>query len=411
VLREDQVIRLGIIGMGGRGHNFAARSAIQRPDMVLAAVADTNVPRAETAKKQLGASFDVYGDYRELIARQDVDTVTIMSPDCTHAEIACAALAAGKNIFVDKPLATKAADALKVVGAWRRSGKVAYMGFNLRHDPVVHRMKNLVDDGQVGRPFQVVNQEWYSGGRTYMSRWNRLSRFSGGLWVHKGTHDFDVLNWIVGAHPARVASFAGITTLDPQHLPFELKPGETPGPYCKTCQARERCPDRHTIPPAEEAWYGEEAVAVDGYRPDRCMYLSDKDTHDSGVAIIEYENGARACHWECFVCSFDTRRYAITGDRGHLDADLGGRTIVQRPRWSKDIVTHTVAPVSGMHGGADPGMFEEFVRAVRDGGSTTATLVDGVWAVAVGQAAETSRREKRVVEITEVLDTQSELLR
>ena len=404
------MIRLGIVGIGGRGHNFGAKSAVARQDMVLVAIADTNEPRARVAREQLGARFDIHSDYRELVARKDIDTVIIMSPDCTHAEIACAALESGKNIFVDKPLATTAADALKIVAAWRRSGKVAYMGFNLRHNPVIHRMKKLLDAGHLGRVFQVINAEWYSGGRTYMSRWNRLRRYSGGLWIHKGTHDFDVLNWIVGGHPVRVASFAGVETLKPEHLPVEVPEGQTVGPYCATCAVRDRCPDRYVLPPAEEQWWSQDAMAVDGYRPDRCMYLSDKDTHDTGVAIIEYDNGARATHWECFVCSFDTRRYAVTGDRGHLDADLAEMTIELRPRWSRDRITHRVAPVTGMHGGADPGMFEEFVRAVSTGGQMTATLVDGVWSVAVGQAAEIARREGRVVQISEVLDAKSDLL-
>jgi len=122
-----------------------------------------------------------------------------------HEECAVLAFEHKKHVLIDKPLAISAKGCLRVVEAARRADCVLYMGFNLRHDVVVRRMKQLVAQGKIGEIFSMHAIEHYNGGRTYMARWNRLKKYSGGLWVHKGSHDFDIINWVMApAHPVRV---------------------------------------------------------------------------------------------------------------------------------------------------------------------------------------------------------------
>ena len=93
---------------------------------------------------------------------------------------------------------------MNILEAARRSNKLVYMGFNMRFDPVVQRLKKLVGEGELGTVFNIQSQEFYDGGKTYMARWNQLKKFSGGLFIHKGSHDLDVINWLMTA--ARYAS-------------------------------------------------------------------------------------------------------------------------------------------------------------------------------------------------------------
>jgi len=157
--------------------------------------------------------------------------------------------------------------------------------------------------------------------------------------------------------------------------------------------------------------WAEDAIAEDGYRKDLCMYLSDKDTHDQGIAIIEYDNGATASHSEYFATPITNRHYQVEGTRGHAEADLHGRWVEVRPRWTDERVEHRIEAESGGHGGTDPKMCAEFLRCILEKERPSASGVDGAWSVAVGEACELSRAEKRVVEIAEVLDVESELLR
>jgi len=399
---------VGIIGAGGRGTGFLSRLVSAHAEEAEAlALADPNHVRMQGALKRAGAECDLYTDPQKMLRRKDIEAVFVTTPDYLHEQMAVAALKAKKHVFVDKPLATSVRGCLNIVRAARRAKKLLYMGFNMRFDPVVQKMKQLVDEGAVGRVFRIDAQEFYNGGRTYMARWNRFKKFSGGLFIHKGSHDFDVINWLMGARPVRVAAFANVSALTPDGLPFELKPGETFGPRCGECQQAYRCPDKFAIP---EETYGKEAIAVDGYVRDTCIYQSEKDTHDQGVAIVEFEDGQTASHSECFVTSISNRLYTLVGDRATLKADLHENRILIYPRWTKDVITHQLVRGAGGHGGSDPVMTANFLRCLRGKEKPLSNVIDGVWAVAEGEAAELSRGEKRVVEIRELLNPKSTLL-
>ena len=418
-------LRLGIVGAGNRGAMaFGLLFTEEHADTVkIVALTDSNRTRAEAALAVLDSKADVYESSGEMFARKDIDAVVIASPDYLHEEQCIDAFAHGKHVLVDKPLATTATGCLRVIEASKRAGRMLYMGFNLRHDVMLKRLKQLVDGGDLGKVFSIQAVEHYDGGRTYMARWNRLKKYSGGLFIHKGSHDFDVINWLMGAaRPARVSCFGGVSVFKEENLPFTLREGVAPGPGCSACPYREECPDCDVWADAFQnlnAKYGdkarrmwdEAATAKDGYRKDLCMYLSDKDTHDQGIAIIEYDDGATASHSEYFATPITNRRYMVEGTRGHGEADLHERRICLFPRWTSDRIEYAIAADVGGHGGTDPKMCAEFVRCVLEHRQPSASGIDGAWSVAVGEACELARAEKRTVEISEVLDVGSDLLK
>ena len=133
-----------------------------------------------------------------------------------------------------------------------------------------------------------------------------------------------------------------------------------------------------------------------------CMYTSDKDTHDNGIAIVEYENGAKASHLECFVTSISDRLYTVVGDLGQAEVSLEKRIITIRPRWSQETITHFIPEVLGGHGGADPMLIDSFFRVLKGEEKNSSTTEHGMWSTAIGQAAEISRREERTVKVAEL---------
>ena len=417
-------IRVGILGAGGRGiQSFGSLFTKVYGDQVeLAAVADPNRTRAEAGLAFLGVKADVHEDYHDMLGRKDIDAVVVTTPDYLHEEHCVAAFRHGKNVLVDKPLAITGKGCLRVIEEAKRADKLLYMGFNLRHDVVLSRLKALIAAGTFGEVFSLQAIEHYDGGRSYMSRWNRLKKYSGGLWIHKGSHDFDVINWLIGApRPAKVSCFGSVFTLNEAHLPFQVRRDVKPGPTCHVCQYAHECPDVHArgVAPAGasadrkalERMFSDESACVDGYNKDLCMYMSDKDTHDQGIAIVEYDNGATASHSEYFVTPFTNRHYLIEGTGGHGEADLHGNFIEVRPRWSKDRVMHNIHRDAGGHGGADPKMCAEFIECVQKGRRPAASGIDGAWSVSIGEACEISRAESRLVRISEVLDVGSDLLK
>ena len=144
-------------------------------------------------------------------------------------------------------------------------------------------------------------------------------------------------------------------------------------------------------------------MAIDGYSKDLCMYTSDKDTHDNGIAIVEYENGVKASHLECFVTSANDRLFTVVGDRGQAEVSLEKRTILVRPRWSQETTVYHIPDAEGGHGGADPMLINAFFNVLKGEEKNSSTIEHGMWSTAIGQAAEISRREERTVRISELV--------
>lgn len=399
--------RIAIIGTGNRGIQCFGSIIQRRPDATIVALHDSNAVRIEVGRDYLGGMPRGYTDLREMLRTERPDAVIVTSPDKFHEEHAVASLQAGAHVLVDKPLATTALGCRRILDAARIAGRHVFVGFNFRQTPTMQRLKQIVDAGTLGRLFMIESREFYSNGRTFMSRWNRHYHLSGGLWVHKGIHDFDLFNWLLGfPKPLRVSATAGISALKPEGLPFALKEGVPAGPDCSSCAYADICPDVFR-PDGDELGHklwGSDARGQDSYVKNTCIYLSDKSVHDNGIAIIEYEGGVRASHMECFVCGFDERFYTLVGDRGVAELSLHRREIRVHPRWNKgEVVTYQIPEVAGGHGGSDEALIDSFVRTLQGRPASPALAEQGLWASAIGEAAELAWRQNRTVQIDELL--------
>jgi predicted dehydrogenase len=396
-------LKVAIIGTGSRGVNAFGIPIAKRHDCEVVALCDPNKVRVEHAASVIDGEQRCYSSVEDMIAKEELDCAVITSPDFCHEANAVAALSNGVNVLIDKPLATTVSGCKNIIETAQKAEKVAMMGFNLRHHSVLKKLKSIIDSGALGKVFLIENREFYDGGRTYMSRWNRFYEKSGGLWIHKGSHDFDIFNWLLGfPKPTKVSSFAGVNVLNAAGIPFETKDGVEPGPTCSKCAYKDICPDVYKIEDIESSPWNDQAVDEDGYSKDVCMYLSEKDTHDNGIAIVEYENGVKASHMECFITPISDRLYTVVGDRGQAEASLHDRKITVRPRWTQEVITYEIPELEGGHGGADPGLVDAFIKVVKGEAENKATTEHGMLSTAIGQAAEISRRENRMVDVDEL---------
>ena len=398
----EKQLAIAIVGVGNRGKHCFSQLIKERTDCRIAALCDVNRYRAELVAREFGDP-PVYTDIKEMLNKENLDGVIITTPDAFHEECAVTALKHKVNVLIDKPLATSVAGCRNIVKAVEDSGKTAMIGFNLRHAPILVKLKQIIDEGVIGRVILIENSEYYSGGRTYMARWNGRKSFSGGLWIHKGCHDFDVFNWLLNfPMPRKVTAFAGMSVFTPENYPFEIEDNIKPGPSCRECHycKNNKCPDA-VVHDADE--WGKEAQAFDGYVKDSCMYQSDMSVHDNGVAIVEYENGVRATHTECFVTGKDYRTYNVVGTKGAVFCELHGTTLTVTKRYNKETITYEITPPKGGHAGADPGLLDSFLRAIRGEKVKCATFEEGLLSTAIGQAAELSKDEERVVFLKELL--------
>ena len=398
----EKKVKFGIVGVGSRGLQAFSTMICRRSDAEIAAFCDTNALRMKCAAEKLNITPNFYSTITDMVKNESLDAVVITTPDFYHEECAIEALQNGVNVLIDKPLATSVKGCRNIIAAAEKAGKTVMLGFNLRHNAVLKKVKKLISENTIGKVFLIENREFYDGGRTYMARWNRSYEFCGGLWIHKGSHDFDVFQWLLDfPKPVKVSSFAGINILNEDHIPFELTPGVPTGPTCHECPYKKICPDIYDISDELDRW-GDEAAKLDGYKKDLCIYTSDKSVHDNGIAMVEYDNGARASHMECFVTPISDRRYTIVGELGQIEASLTDRIVTLRPRWSKEIVTYQIPNEEGGHGGADPNLLDTFIKVITGELANTSTTEHGMMSTAVGEAAELSRRQNRTVFIEEL---------
>jgi predicted dehydrogenase len=141
-------IGLGVIGIG-MGLTLAAINRDPGSRLEVRGLCATRPDRLAAAARDCGVGFTTT-DYRELIARPDVDVVGVYSPDHLHAEHALAALRAGKHVVCTKPMVTSVEDAAEVVRLVERTGLKFLVGQTMRFDPPFATAKRMVDDGDLG---------------------------------------------------------------------------------------------------------------------------------------------------------------------------------------------------------------------------------------------------------------------
>jgi predicted dehydrogenase len=202
-------LRVGMVGYGfmGAAHSHAWRSAPRFFPLPLAPQLTAVAGRDEAAVR---AAADKFGwesaetNWRRLVERPDIDLIDICTPGDTHAEIATAALQAGKHVLCEKPLANSVAQAELMTAAAHHAaarGIYAMCGYSYRRTPALALARRLVDEGRLGVIRQVraqYLQDWLSDENVPMTwRLDRSTAGSGAL-GDIGAHIIDAAQWILG---------------------------------------------------------------------------------------------------------------------------------------------------------------------------------------------------------------------
>ncbi|WP_375446020.1 Gfo/Idh/MocA family protein [uncultured Fibrella sp.] len=144
-------IRIATIGMGIQG-NYDTQAALRNPDVELVAVADLYDGRLEHAKTAFGKDNNLFAtrDFREVLARPDVDAVLVVTPDHWHDHITIAALQAGKHVYCEKPMVQHINEGKPVIDAWKKSGKTMQVGSQRISSASFQEAKRMVQAGDIG---------------------------------------------------------------------------------------------------------------------------------------------------------------------------------------------------------------------------------------------------------------------
>ena len=175
------------------------RSAVAR----LLAVVDPD-PGARAAAAAAAPGVEVTDDLHVALARPGADAVVVATPTHTHPDVALAALAAGRHVYVEKPLAVDAAQGRRALSAWEGSGLVAAVGHNFRFHPLLEAARGALRRGELGSPVAV--RAAFSSAPRALPAWKQQRATGGGALLDLAVHHVDLVRWMLATEVVDVGA-------------------------------------------------------------------------------------------------------------------------------------------------------------------------------------------------------------
>ena len=391
--------QIAVIGAGARGETFAKQLHQGHPRAELFGICDLDADRLQKFCNYCEIyETRKYTNVEELLNQKELDAVIITTPEFTHAEIAIAAMQAGKHIYLEKAMAQNSEECRRIIRAYQHSHVTAFLGFNARAVAAFTKLKQIVDSGVLGQIVHIAGLEQLHAahGAAFMRRYHRHSARSGGLLNTKCTHDLDMLQWLIGHQHkvVRVSSFGGTNIFTPDKQPAK---------YCRECPVRSQCPyhDRagfvFPVTGTEPFHHQQQEV----YGSDLCVYDPDKDLVDNQTVMMEWDNGVRGSFNLQMFQHVGRRQVSIWGELGYAECNTWPEPSI---RLTESVIGNTVeykfGHVKGGHGGSDIKMLDRFMDAIEQKTEGHSGLSAGLAATLLAEKADLSRLSGAVVEIS-----------
>ncbi|ONI75855.1 dehydrogenase [Kribbella sp. ALI-6-A] len=439
--------RYAVVGTGSRAGMYVDALTTTYADVgTLVAWCDTNPTRMAyydgVVTAAGGTAPPHYGpdDFGRLLEEQRPDVVVVTSPDATHHRYAAAALEAGCDVVVEKPLTTSLEPAKTIVEAIEGSSGDLVVTFNYRYSPRNSEVRRLIASGAIGKVTS-IHFEWALDtvhGADYFRRWHREKAISGGLLVHKSSHHFDLVNWWLADVPEVVTAAGGLRFygdknaaergLTDRPARSAGSPGLSSDPFALDLAADEKL----------RALYLD-AEADDGYIRDQDVFSPGITIEDNMGLLVTYRSGAILTYSLNAHAPWEGYRVSINGTEGRLELDVVERSFVEgpngvvgrpavdpsvnpddpsfggttnpRPAGERILLQRHWEPAQeipipegeGAHGGGDNHLLDDIFRptGTPDPLDRRAGYRDGLRSVAVGIAANRSLETGLPVNITE----------
>jgi predicted dehydrogenase len=420
-------MKYAFVGLGHRAQMYVdALLGEWRDAGTIVALCDTNRTRMDYYAERIGQQVPCFAADEFDKVLELADAVIVTTVDATHATYVCAALDAGLDVIVEKPLTTDADGCAAIAAAAERSSGKLIVTFNYRYSPRNSAVRRILQDGAIGE-ITSVHFEWTLDtihGADYFRRWHRDRANSGGLLVHKSTHHFDLVNWWLGAAPELVfaqtdlrfygAENAAARGLADRPARAHGAPGLGADPFLLDISKDERLKRLYL-----------DAEHEDGYIRDQDVFAPGVNIDDNMSVMVRYTNRAVLTYSLHAHSPWEGYRVAFNGTAGRLELDVVEREwtpphaaidpsaaskehatgswerLTLRRHWSEpeEIAIETGA---GGHGGGDRLLLNDVFRGPGDDPlARQAGYRDGIRSVLTGHAANVSARTGQPVRLAD----------
>ena len=215
-----ETINVGIIGTGAIAKRGHIPGYLDQPDVKLIAMCDIVGDRAKRVAEEVGAKH-AFEDYRELLALEEVEAVSVCTPNKFHAPITIGALKAGKHVLCEKPPAMSAAEAQAMVEAAKDNDRVLMICLNNRFQPEIQLLKQYIEEGELGKIYYaktgILRRRGSAGG------WFTQKEMSGGgALIDIGVHCLDWTWWLMGCPQPLQVYGQTYQEIGSYHLTYEV---------------------------------------------------------------------------------------------------------------------------------------------------------------------------------------------
>lgn len=401
--------RCVVVGTGQRGINSYIKPIVTghlSDAATVVGIYDTVTARARLCSEEYG-NIPVYDDFDEMLTSSKPDFVIVTTIDSTHDDYIIRALKLGFDVISEKPMTTSRKSALEIMKAERESGKKVRVTFNMRYMKPFSDFKRVIMDGAIGDVLH-ADFTWLLDrrhGADYFRRWHRYLKNTNSLLIHKSTHHFDVISWIMGNKEPK-SVFARC------HLDVFGKRGEFRAECCHKCSHTKECPFYFDL--AEKDFnkrYYLDIEEESGYYRDGCVFSEDIDIFDRMCVSLSYKDGTTLNYSLVAYSPDEGFKINLQGTKGraelvqylsgpHKDDALA----IKVTDLSGKETLYATSVLSGEHGGADNILRDDIFRGTRDDTlGQSANSYAGYLSLAVGDMAVISNNLKREVFIDENL--------
>ncbi len=366
-------------------------------DAELCGVYDTNVKRAKLVSELCGKEIDVYNSFTQMLDTVKPDTVIVTSIDQYHDEYIIKALNAGCDVISEKPLTTTFEKALAIKKAEQINNKKVTVTFNLRFHPFFVKLKEIVGTGVLGDILS-VHFEWMLGithGADYFRRWHAERVNSGSLLVHKSTHHFDIVNWLVEQDPVSVNAFGT------RRVFGDVR--EQKADRCLNC--KDRCEFYYDLLKDENCkklYY--DCEDADGYLRDACVFDKRIDIEDSISVNVLYNRETIMSYTLSANTPYEGMKIVLNGTKARIEAtNIGNIIKIYKHTGEVEEIDLGVNKKDG-HGGADEKIRDNLFKGIEtEVPEQSADLRAGIMSIGIGMAANISMKENRRVNLSDYL--------
>ena len=402
--RSSKKLRVALVGTGGRGSSTWGKDLVDSySDYVeMVGLCDSNYKRLEVAKKRIRTDAKTYEakDFDLMIKETKPDSVIVTTIDSKHEKYIVRAMELGCDVISEKPVATEADQCQRIIDAEARTGQKVDVTFNVRYMMESDAIKKIILSGDLGRIISIDFQEYLdvNHGASYYRRWHGKIKNSGSLLVHKASHHFDMVNWLIDAEPLEIKATG--------RLAFYGRNNAYRDRNCRTCSFKEKCKFYWDMTKNKNAMelYGA-CEDVDGYLRDGCIWDNEIDSYDTSAVEVLYDNGTILNYSMNAFMPYEGQRISLTGEKGRLDV-----RIFARQPWDTDHSIELrlsknfgeskiwgISPPKGGHGGADSKLKDMLLKPdqmdpLKKRAGSRAGILSSLIGIAARQSIETGEK-------------------